>query len=294
MREQRLLGWPPPRPKAPVEEEGEGIVLVHGITGTPTEMRPLARHLQQLGYRVDRPLLAGHGEGYQEILASTWRDWLASVRSSVERMAAATSQVVVIGLSAGGLLGVLLAEEQPCVSGLALLSVHFGIPGPRISSTDRLLSRLLSCLPILRRHWSFVERPPYGLKDTRLQQRITAAIRDSKRGETAKYGLFRTYAETLHQVYQLEAAARRVMSRVRCPTLMIHSLADTMLSAHNATAVYRLLGSPKKSVILLTDCDHVMTVDLQKHLVAKQVSAFVRQFATTPRGYGNRNGTNGH
>ena len=284
--------WPltPQHLSPPCEETG--VVLIHGITGTPTEMRPLARYLQRLGYRVEIPLLAGHGEGYREILVSTWSDWLASVREAVQRMAATCPQVVVVGLSAGGLLGLLMAAEGPQVSGLAMLSVHFGIPGSRISRTDYFLFRLLSALPRLRRHWYFVERPPYGLKDARLQQRITAAIRASKRGQTDRYGLFRTYAETMHQVYQLEDAARRMAPRVRCPTLLIHSFEDTMLSVHNATTVYRLLGSSEKTVVLLTGCDHLMTVDLQKEAVAERVGSFVHRIAA--RSHGWQGASNGH
>ncbi len=262
-----------------------GVVLIHGVTGTPTEMRPLARHLQRLGYRVDTPLLAGHGMGYREILASTWRDWLASIREAVDHMAADGSEVAVAGLSAGGLLGLLLAAEHPQVSGVALLSVHFGIPGSRISRADYVASRLLSHLPILRRHWSFVERPPYGLRDERLQQRITAAIEASKQGETEQYGLFRTYAETMHQVYQLEDEACRVAPHVRRPALLVHSFEDTMLSVENATAVYALLGSREKSVTLLTGCDHVITVDLQKERVASCVGSFVEQLSRRSRSW---------
>ena len=263
-------------PRLPPTSQELGVVLIHGITGTPTEMRPLARYLQQRRYQVDVPLLAGHGGGYREMLASTWPDWVASIRQVVERMAATGLQVVVAGLSAGGLLGLLMAAEFPqAVSGLVLLSVHFGIPGSKISRMDYLLSRLLSGLPLLRRHWYFVERPPYGLKDARLQQRITTAIHVSRRGHTDQHGLFRTYAETMHQVYQLEDAARRIAPRVHCPALIVHSFEDTMLSVHNATTVYRLLGSPEKTVTLLTGCDHVMTADLQKEAVAERVGSFV-------------------
>lgn len=276
MSDSTQLELPPAAEKITRSEAGIGIVLIHGVTGTPTEMRPLARHLQRLGYRVEVPLLAGHGVGYREILASTWLDWLASLREAVQQVAATSSQVIVAGLSAGGLLGLLLAGECPQVGGLALLSVHFGIPGSKISRRDYLLSRLLAGLPVLRRHWYFVEHPPYGLKDERLQQRISAAIHASRQGQTDQYGLFRTYAETMHQVYQLEDAARRMASRVHCPTLILHSFEDTMLSVHNATTVYRVIGSADKTMVFLTGCDHVMTVDLQKERVAERVGSFVR------------------
>ncbi len=275
LSERWVASWP----RQASEDSEIGVVLVHGITGTPAEMRPLERHLQQLGYRVEVPLLAGHGAGHRGILASRWPDWLAVVRREVDKTAAVCQHVVCVGLSAGGLLALLAAVERPCVNGVVMLSVHFGIPGSRVSRFDYHLSRWLAALPFLRRHWYFIERPPYGLKDERLQRRITKAIEASKRGETEQYGLFRTYAETMHQVYLLEDKARRAAAQLRCPALLIHSVEDTMLDVENATTLYGLLGSREKAVTLLAGCDHVMTVDLQKELVAERVAAFIAQLA---------------
>ncbi len=260
-------------------ETGLGIVLIHGITGTPTEMRPLARHLERLGYRVEVPLVPGHGAGYRELLATTWGDWLGGVRQAVERLARDCSGVVVVGLSAGGLLATLVANEYPEVIGLVLLSLHLGIPGPHITPFDHWAYRTIARVPILRRHWYFVEPPPYGLKDERLQQRITAAIAASRHGETAQFGLFRTYVDTIRQVEALAAHVRRVAPQVQCPTFLLHSVEDTMLSIRNATTMYGLLGAAEKSIRFIGGCDHVMTVDLRKEDIARDVGAFIARLS---------------
>ena len=252
-----------------------GVVLIHGITGTPTEMRPLARHLKQLGYRVEVPLVPGHDAGYRELLATTWRDWLQGMRQAVKQMATECSGVVVVGLSAGGLLAALLADECPEVVGLGLLALHFGIRGPNISDASRVFYKMMALFPILRKKCYFVESPPYGLKDKRLQQHITAAIAASQQGQTSQFGLFRTYVDTLYQMEELEAQVRKVAPGIQCPAFMLHSVEDTMLSARNTAVMYGLIGSRDKYMRFISGCDHVITVDLQKEAVANDVGAFV-------------------
>jgi carboxylesterase len=57
-----------------------GVLLLHGLTGMPSEMRPLERHLRRLGCIVDVPLLPGHGATHRELLATGWRDWVEGAR----------------------------------------------------------------------------------------------------------------------------------------------------------------------------------------------------------------------
>jgi len=258
-----------------------GVVLIHGITGTPMEMRPLARHLERLGYRVEIPLIPGHGAGYRELLSTTWQDWLRGVREAVQKLTRECSEVVVVGLSAGGLLATLVADECPEVIGIVLLALHLGIPGPHITPVAQWAYRMIVRVPILRRHWYFLEPPPYGLKDQRLQQRITEAIAASRHGETTQFGLFRTYVETLRQMEMLEAHVRRVAPRIQCPVFLLHSVEDTMLSVDNATTMYGLLGSSDKSIRFIAGCDHVMTVDLRKDDVARDVGTFIARVSSS-------------
>ncbi len=48
-----------------------GILLVHGFTGSPHSMRPLAQHFMELGYAVEMPLLTGHGTHWKDLRDST-------------------------------------------------------------------------------------------------------------------------------------------------------------------------------------------------------------------------------
>lgn len=90
-----------------------GVVLVHGFTGTTTEVRPLAKALHNNGYSVSVPLLPGHGRAPTDMNACRWQDWAAAVDSAYRALAARCDRVVIGGESMGGLLALYAAIHHP-------------------------------------------------------------------------------------------------------------------------------------------------------------------------------------
>ena len=90
-----------------------GILLVHGFTASPAEVRPLADALVARGHVCLGLRLKGHGTSPWDLAERRWEDWLQSVRRGFSILSALAEQVVVVGFSAGGDLGLLLAAEQP-------------------------------------------------------------------------------------------------------------------------------------------------------------------------------------
>src|ERR1700753_2407672 len=82
-----------------------GVILFHGLTGMPSELRPVARHLTKMGYLVECPMLPGHGAGHPELLAATWKDWLQCAREAIDRMAKRVPKIFIGGLSMGAIVG---------------------------------------------------------------------------------------------------------------------------------------------------------------------------------------------
>jgi len=253
-----------------------GVFLIHGLTGSPTELAPLDKLFRRAGYQTAVPLMAGHGVGHTELLATTWQDWRDGLRRELRELARTCDEVVIVGLCVGGLLGLLLAGEEEKVQGLVSLAPDLGfrVPGPSMPWTRFLLPLALH-VPWLRRHGYWTQRPPYGLKNPRLQQRIAKAVAASIRGQTKEYGTFRTYVGTMRELRRLQRVAIDALARVRCPTLMIHSFEDSLFSIRNVTVMYRGLTSPQREIVLITGCDHVLTVDLRKDEVARRIGQFL-------------------
>ncbi|RYG65174.1 esterase, partial [bacterium] len=52
-----------------------GVVLVHGFTGTPYEVRYLGDRLVEAGYTVRGLRLPGHGTSIADLDRTRWEDW---------------------------------------------------------------------------------------------------------------------------------------------------------------------------------------------------------------------------
>jgi len=251
------------------------VLLLHGLTGMPSEMRPLKRHLSERGCEVTAPLLPGHGATHRELLATTWQDWLDGARQALDELSA-SEPVVVAGLSMGALLAVLLAAESSRVAGVVLLSPTLRYDGSSIPWTRHLLP-IAYAFPLLGRLTYWTEAPPYGLKDERLQRRIARAVEAARRGESTQFGLFRTYTGALRELNRMALEVREKARMARCPALVLHSVDDTVTTGRNAQEIHALLGGADKTLRWLSGCDHVITLDLQRRQVAHEVGDFVRR-----------------
>ena len=61
-----------------------GVLLIHGLTGTPNEMRIIAKGLNKAGFTVMAMQLAGHCGTEEDLCKTCWQDWYASVAEAAE------------------------------------------------------------------------------------------------------------------------------------------------------------------------------------------------------------------
>lgn len=108
----------------PYSERGgtEGVLVLHGFTGSPQSMRPIAHSLAARGYSVELPLWPGHGTAVEDMVPTRWPDWSEAAERAYEDLASRCSSVALVGLSMGGTLACFLAENHPEVTGLALVN----------------------------------------------------------------------------------------------------------------------------------------------------------------------------
>lgn len=94
---------------------------MHGFTGTPASMAPIASVLAADGIPIDQPLLPGHGTEIADLIDVEWHDWLQAVQNSATALGRLADEIVVIGQSMGATLALALALAYP-VAGLVLIN----------------------------------------------------------------------------------------------------------------------------------------------------------------------------
>jgi carboxylesterase len=252
-------------------ESGKAVLLIHGMTGAPGEMKFLARRLYRRGLSVAAPLLAGHGIDEAELLKTRWQDWLGSVRRAFEALKADHDEVHVAGICVGGALGLALCAEEPRVASASVYSMTYRYDGWNMKPWNRAITPLIRpfCgLPLVRR-LSFTEPYPYGLKDERLRDGMAQA-----QNAVIPGALDRIPLGAMGQMHALSDHLDRVANRVSQKVLILHATDDDMSHPRNALRLRDNLDGATE-LHMLDDCYHMIHVDRQRDLVGDLTADFV-------------------
>ncbi len=249
-----------------------GVLLIHGLTGTPSEMRFVGKGLHQRGFTVYGMQLAGHCEDENALVATSWRDWYASVENAAARMRLQVDQLFVAGLSMGAVLALHLAASQPeSLAGIALYGTTLTYDGwaiPRIARLSFLLPSLLRLG--IGRNRRFEETYPHGIKDARIRARIVEFMRS---GHSGGGGLLANPWSSLAEFYRLARQVRGELPAIRTPCLTVHAVEDDIASAANARTVAAGV-SGRVGAVWLNDSYHMITIDRQRQVVVDESARF--------------------
>ncbi|HZZ34066.1 MAG TPA: alpha/beta fold hydrolase [Phenylobacterium sp.] len=258
----------------------KGVLLIHGLTGAPAEMKAVGRVLHRQGFSLYAPLLAGHGGTEADLLKTGWRDWVDSAAAAYCEFAREVDEVYVAGICAGGAIGLELCAAYPQIKGAAVYSMLFEYDGwnmPKITTGAPLIQAVAN-LPLLRT-LSFVQPHPYGLKDARLRGLAENALQSLIPG-----ALDRMPLGCMHQLYRLARHVEKIAPTIKAPVLIAHAQEDDMANPRNAHRLQRALGGFSE-VVMLEDSYHMIHVDREHVRLAELTAGFFGDAlaATGPR-----------
>ena len=253
-----------------------GFLLIHGLGGTPVEMRFVARGLARAGHTVHCPQLAGHCGSFEDLRATGWKDWYRSVQTAHRELRNSCKTVIVGGLSMGAILALHLAAEYPAdVHAATLFAPTLKLDGWGVPWYSVFFN-------LVRSEWSanlvrFAERHPYGIKDPRVRALVTAAINS---GDSSQAGQMCNPGRVMLEMRRLVGVVRRELRGITQPTLIIHPRHDDRASLGNAAYLQAALGGRVETCVL-DDSYHVITVDRQRDIVVERAAAFAKRISDT-------------
>jgi carboxylesterase len=241
--------------------EGLSALLVHGLTGTPFEMRYLGECLAARGVRVHGVKLAGHAAEPYELGATNPDKWYESVVQGFEELRQYGDPNVVIGLSMGAVLAArLTADQRESVAGLVMLAPAFFLP-PAVTTALKAVKLLGPVVDSLYLHNS-----------------AGSDIHDDAARRIHPSCRLMPLSSPIH-LLGLSAQVRRMLPRITQPALVIHAKDDhTCPMKRNVNYLMKHLGSKEKRAVRLDESFHVITVDSERERVAAEVIEFVSQF----------------
>jgi len=253
-------------------KNNKAVLLVHGLTGVPLEMKFVGKSLHKNGFTIACPLLDGHAKGKEGLLKTTWEDWYATVDKTFLALREKFKKVYVAGICVGGMLGLNLAADYgKMLSGAAIYSAAIKYDGwnvPRYSFLSFILP-FLGQLPPLR-YMSFKERYPYGIKDDRLRKVILRS--DILKDTYEKFPYL-----MLREMYALNSEMEKKYEKIKSPTLLLHAKNDDLSHYRNSEYIYKKITAPKE-MHLLEDSYHMIHIDKERDKVAQMTIDFFNKY----------------
>jgi len=225
-----------------------GVLVLHGFTGSPQSMRPLAEAFADAGLSVELPLLPGHGTSPDDLIGTTWDDWSAAAEQAYLGLAARSDRTVVAGLSMGGTLAAWLATRHPEVAGIVLVNP---MVEPAADSFAEMMRQLLG---------SGTDRMPA----------IGSDIAKPGCAETA-YD-----ATPVAPLLSLLAAVSELaphLAEIDCPILLLTSREDHVVPVTNGDFLCEHVAAPVERV-MLEHSYHVATLDYDQEEIEERAVAF--------------------
>ena len=233
----------------PQEEKGGAVLCVHGLTGTPYEVRPIAEALVARGFRARGPLLPGHGTQVEVLTGTSWQQWVERVDAEYESLRATSQQVFVAGLSLGGLLSLELAARRS-VDGLLVVGAPLALRKP--------IPQLVGVV----KHFVKMLKKTQG-----------SDIRDPEARDRHP-GYKQMPLHGVHELVRLQRKVRGELNLVKAPALIAHGRLDRTADPKDAMRIFRSLGSEDKELLYLESSGHVVPVDRDGPELARKAADF--------------------
>ncbi|GAB4539157.1 MAG: alpha/beta fold hydrolase [Anaerolineae bacterium] len=229
-----------------------GVLLIHGFTGSPPEMRLLGDYLHQCGLTVSGPLLPGHGTALEDLNRVRWIDWTEHVEAALSELQTRCRTVFVGGLSMGALLTLYLAANHPDLPGAMAYAPATLVADWRIGLVP-LLKYLVRQMP---------KDEDDDLHDPNARSRI--------------WSYDGWPASGVHELNKLTRQVKRLLPQVTCPLLLVCSTGDRTVHPDSGRFTYARVGSTDKELVTLHGCGHVLTVDAEWETVAEKTHQFIQ------------------
>jgi len=231
-------------------------LLIHGFTGTPKEMRWMGEYLNQQGYTCLGVRLAGHATIPEDMIASRWTDWTASVEDAFSLLSGVTDSIYFIGLSMGGVLSLLMSTRLKA-KGVVAISTPY-----KLGDDSRL-----KYLEWISRFKPFL---PKGQEPAGSSWFDKEAWKDH-----VSYPL--NPVRSISELNKLLQAMQSALPKVKVPVLLIHSRDDQYVLPENLELIdAALVNASDKTKLYITGSGHVVTRDAARLQVFQSAVEFIQ------------------
>lgn len=239
-----------------------GVLVVHGFTGNPSSMRPLAERLAEAGFAVQLPRLPGHGTSWRRLQRTRWPDWVREARAALTILRAHTERQLVVGLSMGATIALHLLETETTRSSSEAVATKESLAGgvlvnPSVDPADPRLK----ALPVVK--W--------------LVPSLRGLGNDIAKPDADEQPYERVPLKALASLVELQRSVREHLDAVHQPLLVFTSAQDHVVDPAESRLVVERVASTDVTHVTLERSYHVATLDYDADEIAERTIRFAHR-----------------
>ena len=247
----------------------KAIMLFHGLTGSPFEMKKYGIFLFKAGYDVYCYTLPGHGSMENEIESITWQDWINFAQGKYDLIRNGYDDFFLSGICLGALISIYLAIHNKDINAVISLSATVYLDGWSIPWYNFMMPVGLNT--ILRYFYTFPEREPYGIKDKTVRRKIAKLM------SKTSVAMDNFPLSCIYELLKFSKYVRKNIKLLSTPILIVHSLEDDLTSVKSSKFIYNSVSSEIKKYLELKNSYHMVLYDFEKEIVYEKSLSFIEQ-----------------
>lgn len=234
---------------------GKAVLLIHGWTSVPYELRRLGKYLNENGYTVFGPMLRGHGTISKDLENIRWEDWMCDANKAYEELAKNHQDIYVAGTSIGANLTVMLAKNKQKISGIILMAMPYKV---RLERLGEIILKFFNIFIKYGRKFY----PPFFGSPRLITRRIS----------------YRTYPiKSVLEVAKLIKISRQEIPKITQPCFVMQSSSDVVVSGNSLEKIYEKINSKVKEKKYIHKAYHTFISDIRNEHIFEDILQFIEK-----------------
>jgi len=231
------------------------VILVHGWSSTPYEMRVLGEQLNSEGLGVDAPILSGHGSRPEHLENVTWDQWVCDIEKTYKRIKKQYSKVYIGGMSIGGTLALHVAAKNKDVDGIILMSTPYRL---RYEKVGVAIAQLM-------------------LKFTKYKRKTYSRLWNKQPSITQLISYQRYPISSAFEVLEAIRQSHEKLGDITQPIFLIQPEKDNLVARDSINNIYKKINSSKKEMRIIKKASHNFMGNGEHSDVFESVVDFVKK-----------------
>lgn len=229
--------------------DSHAILLLHGFTGTPQDLKKLITFLKNRGFACCAPIYHGHGMGAEAIVHSSVDLWWQDAVNALEFLQSYQyGKISIVGHSMGGVFALRLAQQYALTSVTTLCSPIQKRP------VDDLQRRLIS----------------YAEEYKKFEQKTAFQIQQ----ELAEFAqLDFSMLEELSKFTQITG---QHLPNIECPVQVLQGGLDDTCYLESAKIIFDQAGSTVKEIKNYPNSGHMLMQEADHQQVFRDIEGFLK------------------